>query len=167
MRQVSGVISITNFSKDTSVRRWHVTRARAPLLWLQLAIICYLPATTIFSSLPFRAWSLLLGRLGEVLSAIESGVTSDTETRRSQTTCVCVWEKSWEYGSVFRDASIHRARTAGMAHGEGGVERRRRKRHQYEYSSCVGNVVHCILTNQGVNMTLAQKPTVHRVRERN
>lgn len=50
---------------------------------------------------------------------------------------------------------------------EGGVERRRRKRHQYEYSSCVGNVVHCILTNQGVNMTLAQKPTVHRVRERN
>lgn len=137
--------------------------ACAPLLWLQLATICYLPATTIFSSLPFIARSLLVSL---VLSAIESAAASDTETRRSQTACVCVWENSWENGSVFRDASMA-ARTAGTVHGEGGVERRRRKRHQYEYSSCVGNVVHCILTNQGVNMTLAQKPTVHRVRERN
>lgn len=43
-------------------------------------------------------------------------------------------------------------------------EREGWKRHRYEYSSRVGNVVRCILTNQGVNMTLAQKPTV---RERN
>lgn len=41
------------------------------------------------------------------------------------------------------------------------------KRHLYEYSLYVGTAVLCILTSQGVNMTLAQKPTVQRVREPN
>lgn len=68
--------------------------------------------------------------------------------------------------NVFRDASIAARCCAsfffflqrGGAGGGGGLDgRRRKKRHQYEYSLRVGNVVHRILTSQGVNMTLAQK----------
>jgi len=79
-----------------------------------------------------------------------------SERRRRQPVCVC--------GNNREQSGLRQARGR---RGEGGMERRRRKRHRYEYSSRVGDVVRCILTNQGVNMTLAQTPTVHRVRERN
>lgn len=39
----------------------------------------------------------------------------------------------------------------------------RKRQLTYEYSSRVGNVVRRISTNQGVNMTLAQKPTVREI----
>lgn len=112
-----------------------------------------LPATTIFSCLPLRARSLL----GiSVLCAIGSSAASNAVTRNTQTVCVCAEQDFGENNTVFRDASMWASAR--------GAETRRRTRRQHEYSSRVGNVVRSILTNQGVNMTLAQKPTV---RERN
>lgn len=105
-------VSYMDCFKLTRVLSWHATPCTTvtkptPSLWIQLVVtVCYLPATTTFSSLPFRARSLLGSW---VLSAIESAAASDTETRRSQTARACVEENNSETSRVFRDASIARA----------------------------------------------------------
>lgn len=74
-----------------------------PWCWIQLVSLCYLPATTIFSSLPFRARSLLGS---SVLCAIESAAAiSDTKTRRRKQEwvrlCVmCLGEHLWKWQSL-------------------------------------------------------------------
>lgn len=84
--------------------------------------------------------------------------SSDAETGSRQTTRVCAhWDGGEESTTVFRDAG--RARRRRDRGGEGGEGRQ----HTYEYSWRVGNVVRRISTNQGVNMTLAQKPTVREI----
>lgn len=97
---------------------WGITSIM--LLQLVVDTECYLPATTIFSSLPFRQRSLLGSW---VLSAIESVAASDTESKRNQTVC----EKNWENASLFRNNAISGScvlRRGGDRQGEG---RRRRK----------------------------------------
>lgn len=140
-------------------RRFDVAFARAlpPAVDVN-AILCTcvrLPATTIASCLPLSAWSLLGSSL---LCAIRVSGASHAETGSSQTARGCAREDGGEKSArVLRDAG--RARWRQDWGGDGG-----KRQLTYEYSSRVGNVVRRISTNQGVNMTLAQKPTV---RERN
>ena len=81
-------------------------------------------------------------------------------TSEIQKTPIWAWQINIRFVWVFR-TDMYRFAARGRGVGGGG------ERHRYEYSSCVGNVVYCISTSQGVNMTLAQKPTVQRVREWN
>lgn len=121
----------------------------------------FLPATTIFSSLPFRARSLL-GIW--ILSAI--------------TTQKLEWSKRCAF--VFGRTTMEKTESSGIPpwhhavafySGDGWGRARGGETAAKTPSVWIfivrGQRVHCILTSQGVNMTLAQKPTVHRVRERN
>lgn len=115
----------------------------------------YLPATTIFSCLPVRACSLL----GTWVFSVIVVSAQANPLQQPQLS-------AHRPGRHFRDAS-GKARARCYVPGRMGGERKEKTCYGYEYSWHVCNVVRCILTSQGVNMTLAQKPAEHRVRERN
>lgn len=110
-----------------------------------------LPATTIASCLPLSARSLPGSSL---LCAIRATRKQEADKRRAFAHTGMAEKRAQQ---SFGTPGVHGGDGTGAGRGGQG------RQHTYEYSWRVGNVVRRISTNQGVNMTLAQKPTVREI----
>lgn len=94
------ITKLYSFSRRGSRRK---SNSAILINFYKLTLLCNLPATTILSSLPFRARSLLGS---SVLSVILSAASSDTYTSSSPAHFLSVCGNQPEYGGAFREGFI-------------------------------------------------------------